>query len=152
MEDFPEYHLHYYGSGSLEKKLRECAKELDIISKVTWHGFCIDAKQKIVDAGIFVLPSNYEGVSNAMVEAMAMGIPVIATNCPIGGAATYIRNGENGLLVPVNDAKEMVAAMKKIASNSLLAKRLSDNSRKIREEYPARVIADRLLEIAGITL
>ena len=148
--DYPEYSLHYYGSGSLEKKLREYAMELNIANKVSWHGFCIDAKQKIVDAGIFVLPSNYEGVSNAMVEAMAMGIPVIATDCPIGGAATYIRDGENGMLVPTKDATEMAAAMKKIASDPLLAKRLSDNCIKIREEFPSGVIADKLLGIAGI--
>lgn len=150
--DYPEYQLHYYGSGSLENELHEQAREFHIIDKVTWHGFCTDAKQKIVDARIFVLPSNYEGVSNAMVEAMAMGIPVIATDCPIGGAATYIRNGENGILVPVKDVGKMSDAMKEIASNPLLAKRLSDNCRKIREDYPASVIASRLLEIAGITI
>ena len=140
------------GSTSAEAcmKAAEYAMELNIANKVAWHGFCIDAKQKIVDAGIFVLPSNYEGVSNAMVEAMAMGIPVIATDCPIGGAATYIRDGENGMLVPTKDATEMAAAMKKIASDPLLAKRLSDNCIKIREEFPSGVIADKLLGIAGI--
>ena len=149
-KSFPKYRLEYYGAGSLEPELRRRAEELHLTSRVAWHGFCRDAKQQIVDAGIFVLPSNYEGISNAMVEALAMGLPVIATDCPIGGAASYIRDGENGLLVPVKDAEKMAEAMKRIAGDPKLAARLSHNAAKLREECPVDKVADRLLEIAGI--
>jgi glycosyltransferase involved in cell wall biosynthesis len=147
---YPEYRLEYYGAGSLEQELRDRAEKLGLSDKVLWHGFCADAKQRIADAGIFVLPSNYEGISNAMVEALAMGLPVIATNCPIGGAASYIQDGKNGLLVPVGDAAALEKAMEKIAGNEALARKLSDNARKLREECPVDKVADRLLEIAGI--
>lgn len=151
-DKFPYYQLHFYGRGSLEEKMKQYIKAHNIADKVTLHGFCKDAKQKIVDSKIFVLPSNYEGISNSMVEAMAMGLPVIATDCPIGGAAAYIRDGENGVLVPVGDSKKMAEAMIKIASNPEFAKNISINCRKIREECPVDVIADRLLEIAGIKI
>lgn len=147
---FPEYRLEYFGEGSLELELKQRARELQLEEKIVWHGFCRDAKQRIVDVSIFVLPSNYEGISNAMVEAMAMGLPVVATDCPIGGAASYIRDGENGLLVPVGDVDRMAEAMMRIAGDPELAGRLSENARKLREECPIEKVADRLLEIAGI--
>ena len=73
-----------------------------------------------------------------------------STDCPIGGAASYIRDGENGLLVPVKDAEKMAEAMKRIAGDPKLAARLSHNAAKLREECPVDKVADRLLEIAGI--
>lgn len=149
-KEYPEYQLEYYGAGSLEEELRRRAKELRIEGKVVWHGFRQDAKQRITDAGMFVLPSNYEGISNAMVEALAMGLPVIATDCPIGGAASYIHDGENGLLVPIKDAEKMAEAMKRLAGEPGLAAKLSENARRLRDECPVDKVADRLLEIAGI--
>nr|WP_054637836.1 glycosyltransferase [Thalassobacillus sp. C254] len=52
----------------------------------------------MTNSSLFVISSNYEGISNSMLEALAIGVPVISTDSPIGGAKTYIKNGENGLL------------------------------------------------------
>ena len=59
------------------------------------------------NAMVYVSSSDFEGMSNTMLEAMAMGVPTIATDCPIGGAKTVIKNGENGILTPVGNEKKI---------------------------------------------
>lgn len=149
---FPAYELHMYGKGELETELKKKAEELGIGNKVVWFGFCTDVRTRILDAGMYVLSSDFEGISNSMLEAMAMGIPVIATDCPIGGSSAYIKNEKNGLLIPVNGKDELVQAMKRVASDEEFARRLSENGAKIREEFPISVIADKMMEAAGISM
>ena len=122
---FQEYTLHFYGKGTKEGILREMAAEKHLEDAIVFHGFCPDAAGEIVDSAMFVLSSDYEGVSNSMAEAMAMGIPVISTDCPPGGCRAYIENGRNGLLVPVGDAHALADAMKKVAEDRELAEKLS---------------------------
>lgn len=147
---FPEYKLEIYGDGSLKEELRRFAAEKGIESKVVFHGFCRNVKEEIRDSGMFVLSSDYEGISNAMLEALAMGIPVVATDCPVGGCRTYIKNGVNGLLVSPGDAAGMAEAMRKIASDQKMSDKLSENAIKVRQEYSIEKIADQMLKAAGI--
>lgn len=146
----PDYTLDIYGQGSLEKELKAYAVSLGIKDKVIFHGFCRNVKEEIRDCGMFVLSSNYEGVSNSMIEALAMGIPVIATDCPIGGSRTYIEDGENGLLVSVNNVVEMGNALTKIADNAKLSDKLSKNAIIIRNKCAVGEIAEQMLRAAGI--
>lgn len=150
VKKFPDYELHIYGEGELEGRLKEQAARLQIASRVVWHGFCPDVREKIRDAAMFVLSSDYEGISNSMLEALSMGIPTISTDCPIGGARIYITPEESGLLVPVGDRAAMSEAMCRIASDKELAKRLSAGAVRIREKYSVAKIADQFLEAAGI--
>ena len=98
-----------------------------------------------------MLSSNYEGISNSMLEAMAMGIPVIATDCPIGGSAVYIENEINGIIIPVGGKDNLIEAMKKLAADKEFAQKISYNGAKVREKYPIGLIADLMMEAAGIT-
>lgn len=84
-----------------------------------------------------------------MVEALALGLPVIATDCPIGGCRMYIEPEVNGLLVPVGDAKALADAMCRLAGNQELAERMSRNAAKVRTEYSIGKIADLMLQAAG---
>lgn len=149
-EAFPDYTLDIYGKGSLEEELKRFASDRGLASSVIFHGFCSDVKEEIRDSSIFVLSSNYEGVSNSMIEAMAMGIPVIATDCPIGGSRTYIEDGVNGLLVPIKDPVSLSEAMKRLAGDPELADDLSNNAATIRDKCSMEKIADQMLEAAGI--
>lgn len=149
-EKFADYELHIYGEGELEGQLKEQAKRLGIASRVVWHGFCPDVREQIKDAAMFVLSSDYEGISNSMLEALSMGIPTISTDCPIGGARIYITPEESGLLVPVGDQAAMSEAMCRIASDGELAKRLSAGAVRIRENYSVEKIAEKFLEAAGL--
>ena len=98
------------------------------------------------DAKVCVRPLADGG--EGTVEALALGVPAIATNCPIGGCKMYIKHGENGLLVPVGNAKALAEAMKQLASDPELAEKMSKNARKVREEYSIQRIADMMLDAA----
>lgn len=145
-----DYKLHIYGEGELEENLKCLAGELGIEDDVVWHGFSKRVKEEIVDSRMFVLSSDFEGISNSMLEALAMGIPTISTDCPIGGARVYIEQGVSGLLVPVGDRGALTEAMLRVAEDDALAERLSAGGVKLREKYSPGSIAERFLEAAGI--
>ncbi|MCM1122094.1 MAG: glycosyltransferase [Eubacterium sp.] len=148
---FADYELHIYGEGELEQELKGQAKLLGIYDKVIWHGFCANVREEIQDARMFVLSSDFEGISNSMLEALAMGVPTISTDCPIGGARVYIEPGESGLLVPVRDRRALAQAMIRLASDEELAQRLSVNAAKMKDKYSVAGIARRFLEAADIS-
>ncbi|MDR2546887.1 MAG: glycosyltransferase [Lachnospiraceae bacterium] len=145
--EFPDYSLHIYGEGPKERELKELTEEMGLTAVTTWHGFVPDVQMQIVDSGMFVLSSDYEGIANSMLEALAMGIPTIATDSVGGGNRVHIEDGINGLLVPMKDEKALAQAMKRIASDEVLATRLSDEAIKIRESNSVKEIADQFLAL-----
>ncbi len=147
-QQFPDYSLHFYGKGALEAELKQAAEQLGLSEAVIFHGFSEHVDRDIRESSIFVLSSNYEGVSNSMVEALALGLPVIATDCPIGGCRTYIEPEVNGLLVPVGDTEAMTEAMCRLAGDDELRRRMSQNAAKVREQYSVAKIADQMLKAA----
>ena len=82
-----------------------------------------------------------------MLEALAMGIPSIVTDCPIGGARMVIRDGINGLLVPVGDENAMAEAIKQVLSDNAFAESIGKEAYKLKSELPVERIADKWLEI-----
>lgn len=150
VKKYEDYTLHFYGKGPLEEELKKQVKDLGLEETVFFHGFSSKVDEDIREAGMFVLSSNYEGVSNSMVEALALGLPVIATDCPIGGCRMYIEPEVNGLLVPVGDKKALAAAMCRLAEDEKLAMRMSENAAKVREEYSIQKIANLMLQAAGM--
>ena len=145
-----DYELHIFGVGELEQELKIQVKELGLGEKVYFHGFSSNVKAEIRDSAMFVLSSNYEGISNSMIEALAMGVPVISTDCPVGGSAAYIENGVSGILTPVGDKDAMSEAMIKVANNPEWAEELGKNAVKIKEIYSLPRVAQRFLEAAGL--
>lgn len=143
----PEYELAIYGKGEMEQKLHEKARELQIEDKVQFMGFSPNVKEEILDSAMFVLSSDFEGISNSLLEAMAMGVPVISTDCPIGGSRMFIKSGENGLLISVGQKEELVKAMCAIVEDEAFARKLSVNGSEIRKQYGIDTIADRFLEL-----
>ena len=141
-ENHKDYSLHIYGKGSLEPRLQEMISEMGLKEMVTLEGFCSDVISEIRTAGMYVLPSDYEGVSNALIEALAMGLPVVATDCPIGGCKLCITNKVNGMLVPVGDEKSMAEAMGYIADDTEMAKEMGKQATCIRDDFSEKKIAD----------
>ena len=148
--DHPEWKLTIYGEGQLSNKLAEEAKRLRIEDRVSFPGFVKALPQHILDAGIYVNSSNYEGISNAMLEAMAIGLPCICTDCPVGGAALVIQNGINGILIPVNNQKALTDAMCRIADEPSFSGRLQKEAVKIRDRFSIRTIASRWMDLCNI--
>lgn len=124
----PNWTLEIYGKGGLEGELRALVGRLGVADSVVFAGYVNDIGARIRDAGMFVLSSDYEGISNAMSEAMALGVPVVCTDCPVGGAALLIDDRVSGILVPVRDQNALTSAMQEIATDSALARRLSEGA------------------------
>ena len=131
---YPDYILDIYGKGILLDELKMYTEMLGIGEKVIFHGFVKNLHEHIKDASIYVMSSNYEGISNGMLEALAMGIPVVATDCPIGGAKMYIEHGINGLLVPVGDEEKLTEALTAMIERPEYAESLGRRAINIRRD------------------
>lgn len=139
-KEFPEMKLVIYGEGESREKLLKLIGEKQLQEKVSLPGSVSDVAAHIENVRIFTLTSNTEGMPNSVIEAMCLGLPVIATDCPCGGTAELIEDGKNGILVPVGDEKALAEAMKKILLNPELEKRLGEEAFLIQDKMePAKV-------------
>lgn len=114
---YPDYVLEIYGEGELENTLKEQIIKLKLKDYVFLMGTYRDIHLRINDAALFCLSSDYEGMPNALMEAMALGIPCISTDCDPGGAREIIHHGIDGLIVPKNNVNALADAMIKILSH-----------------------------------
>lgn len=135
-----EYKLVIYGDGELRNDLETLVSSLNLEANIELPGYVSNVPEKIAEAQMYVNSSNYEGISNAMLEALAMGIPCVCTNCPVGGAAMVIKDRENGILIKVGEKRELLEAMLEIAENEEFARTLSENATKIRMDYSVEKI------------
>ena len=147
----PEYQLHIWGNEGHEvgmaEQLKEYAAGLCCADAIRFMGFSRDVAQRIAEAEIFVLSSDYEGMSNAMLEALTIGTPCVCTDCPVGAARMFIKDGENGLLTPVGDAKAMAAAINRMIEDVELKKRCFANANTLREELDEKNIFKKWIEV-----
>lgn len=121
-EAFPEWELYLYGDGPSRKKWEEYVKKTSCADKIRFMGQADEIYNKIDTDSIFVLSSIMEGMPNALIEAMALGLACVSTDCPCGGPKDLLKDNENGLLVPVNDADAMAEALKKLMDDEALRK------------------------------
>ena len=110
-----DYTLYIYGDGSMKTDIASYLTKQSMDSYVKLEGFATDVINKEKNAKMFVLSSDYEGVSNAMLEALCIGLPVVSTDHPIGGAKMFIKNGFNGYLSDVGNEKQLAQNLKRIA-------------------------------------
>jgi len=111
-DEFPEYKLEIYGIGLYKEKLQQQIDALGRQDKICLMGRCEDVPNTIKDASLFVLSSDFEGLPNALMEALALGLPVVSTDCGGGGARALITHGENGLIVPCGDVDALAEAIR----------------------------------------
>ncbi|MGL5260452.1 MAG: glycosyltransferase [Lachnospiraceae bacterium] len=128
---YPGMILKIYGEGILRSKLIRITRELDIASQVVFCGNKKNLKEDIKNSSLFVLTSDYEGMPNALMEAMALGLPVISTDCPCGGPAFLIEHTKNGILVPVGAKEELTLAMDKMLQDKKMANEMGKNACEI---------------------
>ena len=152
-EKYSEYSLLLYCDNPKPDYENTCRKEIvdyikksNLESKVKLLPMCADIHNKIKDAALFVSSSDYEGISNSMIEAMAIGLPCVCTDCKGGGAREFIISEYNGLLVDCNDPTKLCYGMEKMLS-SKLAKRCSENALKIREDLSVDIITNKWINV-----
>lgn len=90
-------------------------------------------EKDLTDAAVFAFSSDWEGLPNALMEAMALGLPIVATDCPCGGPRTIMTNEVDGLLIPIKDQKAMEDGINRLIEDPDLAQKLGRNARKIAE-------------------
>ena len=116
-----------------------------LASKVVFAGFVEDVPRMMASMDVFVLPSHREGMPRTVIEAMASGKPVVATN--IRGCREEVEDGITGLLVPVNDPQALAKAITTILSDPELARQMGEAGRKRAEEmFDERLVLDREVE------
>lgn len=142
-KEFTEYKLYLYGEGDLKNDYIKLSKQLGIEDKVVFPGYVENLAVKIRNATAFVLSSDFEGMPNALMEAMAMGIPCISTDCEGGGASYLIKNMENGILVCRRDVNALTKGITTLLRDVKLQKEISTNAVKIRERLSKEIIYAR---------
>jgi glycosyltransferase involved in cell wall biosynthesis len=125
---FPEVVFVLVGKGESMSELREKIRELDIEDHVIFTGFRDDIEALMKEFDIFCLPSLSEGLSSAILVAMASSLPVVATR--VGGIPELVVDGESGVLVPANDARQLAAALGQVLESQSLRRRLGQAGRR----------------------
>ena len=136
-----EYTLEMYGDGPDRAKYEALIKELNMEDKILLMGRVENVSERLEDVEIFVLTSKFEGMPNALIEAMATGLPCISTDCGGGGAAALIENNVNGILIEQNDIKAYVDALNRLANDESLRTEMGRNAYKINEKLNIDKIA-----------
>ena len=144
---YPNIELHIYGEGSLRDELMDQIIQLDLENKVYLQGKVADIHEKIKDALFFVLSSDYEGLSNALLEAMAMGIPCISTSC--AGSDEYIDNNKSGILVPIGDIDKLTEAMEKFIIDVDFRNECGNAAQKESIHYSTDIVLKQWDEVLG---
>jgi len=159
-ENNDDYKLFIYGdyklfvSGKLSFKMNSYKNELEKYIKerqmedvIAIKEFSHNIHNLIIDSTCFVLTSDYEGLSNSMLEAMAMGLPVICTDCRGGGAKMFIKNYENGILIPINDREALSRALVYIVANPEKARKMGKKASEIKDTLSQEKICGKWVEI-----
>ena len=143
--DHPDYMLKMYGSGETDYVKSLCLR-MNIMDKVLLMGVVNKPMLKIYQDGIFVLTSDYEGIPNALLEAMAVGLPVVSTDCTPGGARLLIGDNEYGLIVPKGDYLAVADALSRFADDEKLMDDYSKKAVKVLERFDPNRIAKMWVE------
>lgn len=141
VKEFPDVHLHIYGEGPLRENLKQLISVLHMDKNIYLEGAVTNAIIKNQDAEMFIMSSKYEGFPNALVEAMACGIPVICTDFDSGVARELIGKNEKGMLVPVDDTKALERAVVFNLENSKVATDKANQALKVCESLSPSLIS-----------
>ena len=132
--------LFIYGEGRLRTELELLIKNKGLEKKIFLCGNYNNIPEVLSWANIFVLSSDYEGMPNALMEALAAGIPSISTDCPCGGPEFLISNKINGMLTTVGDMKQLANSIIYLLNNKKTADKMGVNAKKKAYDfYPDKI-------------
>ena len=141
-----DIHLHVIGAGPCERELKARSAAVGVAARVHFHGFRRDAHDFIAHCDALLMPSLHEGLPYTLLEAMALGTPVIASR--VGGLAETIQDGVTGLLVAPADAPALAGAIRRLIADPSLRARLGDAAqRRQRANYSLEAMAGGYLDV-----
>lgn len=137
LQTHPDYSLEIYGNDYHKRRLllKQKAIALGIENKVHFNDACPNIFDVIYDARMCVLPSKYEGMPNALIESVSLGVPSIASDCPAYGGRQIVKNGENGFLLPVDNKNEFLTKMQLLADDDELSDKFTIEGKKIKNKF-----------------
>lgn len=144
LEMHPDYTMTMYGDGDYRYHVESMVKELGLEGKVLLPGAVKDVWDEIVNAECFVMTSWYEGMPNALLEAMCLGLPCVSTK--VSGAVDLIESGKNGILIGLDDHKAMAQAMSEVCDDKALSSSLGSEAVKLYEKLKLEVISKQWLD------
>lgn len=145
-EKHPDYCLKIYGPDSFDgtKEILENIIELHQAQEyVELMGGSDSLEKDLADAALYVFSSDWEGLPNALLEAMALGLPIVATDCPCGGPRTVLTDKVDGLLIPIKDVDALEEAMNWMLEHPAEAGQMGMEARKISEKANAQAIFEQ---------
>lgn len=139
----PEYTLDIYGDGVLHNELQDKIDALGLHDRIHLISSRSDIFGCIHEASLFVLTSNYEGMPNALMEAMSLGLPCISTDCRPGGARTLIDNEVNGIITPCNNVDILAKQMIRLLDDRELAESMAHNARLMALTHTEEMVLEK---------
>lgn len=139
-----DYTLTIYGEGDNREELESLIKKLEMRKSIFLPGRIQNVHELIIEAELFAMASNFEGMSNSLIEAMCLGLPCISTK--VSGAVDLIDDHQNGILVEIGDLNGMVAALTELADNYSLRNKIGNNASKVYNVLNADIIVDKWMD------
>lgn len=146
-EDIPNVVAEIYGDGGLKAELQKKIANMGLENNIKLCGNVNDLHRRMAGADVFVMTSEFEGLSNSLLEAMMMGFPCVATN--YSGVDELIINGQNGIIVPKGDSVRLAQELKRILKDRELQKKLSEGARCSAEKYKYETIINQWESVIG---
>lgn len=145
-ECYPEARFQVVGDGPLRNELAVQIDRLRLREVVALTGFRADVDELLRESHVFVLPSLAEGLGLVLLEAMAAGLPVVATK--VGGIPEVVVDGVTGRLVPPGDAAALAAAVREVLDNPDLARRWGEaGRRRVEQSFTAAEMGRQTLDL-----
>jgi glycosyltransferase involved in cell wall biosynthesis len=150
-----EARLVVVGEGPQLAELQSCADELGIAENVWFAGHQANPYKYMAQSNVFVLTSIYEGIANVLAEALACGVPIVATDCPTGPTEVLL-GGRAGKLVPIGDATAVSAAIKQFLDDSSLndsfSEGIAESLKRFQTEMAAKAYVDLIQRLISRTM
>lgn len=153
----PDYDLKIYGGDSFDgtkEILEDLIEEFQAQDYIHLMGASDSLEKELADAAVFAFTSDWEGLPNALMEAMALGLPIVATDCPCGGPRTIMTHEEDGLLIPIKDQQALEDGINRLIEDKELAARLGSKARKIADRANGQAVftqwRDYIEELCGV--
>jgi len=132
-ERFPEWTLDIYGVGPLHDELQAHIDKLRMDNRIFLKGQSDKVIDELNQSRIFCLSSDFEGMSNAMIEAICLGVPIVSTQ--VSGTEEFLRNGENSLLIDVGEKEQLKDALETLMGDEMMQKKFSEELLKLKDNF-----------------
>ncbi|MCH5261487.1 MAG: glycosyltransferase [Lachnospiraceae bacterium] len=145
-EKHPDYDLKIYGGDSYDgtkEILEDLIRQNGAQDYIHLMGASDSLEKDLADAALFAFTSDWEGLPNALMEAMALGLPIVATDCPCGGPRTIMTHEVDGLLIPIKDEQALVDGINRLIENPELANRLGGQAREIAKRANGQAVFEQ---------